>query len=98
MNAGGRDVFLEMTHFGRAGNGQHDQTSLEDPRQRDLALSNLSFSGDAIEQRTRLGEAARGERIPRDETDALAFTISENLFAAAVGQIVAVLHGSHLEE
>ena len=50
--------------------------------------------GDAVEHRARLGEIAGGERKPRDEADAVRLAIIEHVLAAAIDEIVAVLHAS----
>jgi nitrogen PTS system EIIA component len=69
-----------------ARNGKHNRAALENPGE-----SNLARSG------ARLGEATCSKREPGDEADAASLTIIQHVFTAAIDEIVAVLHGSHVE-
>ena len=42
-------------------------------------------------------QIARRQWIPRDEADAVPLAVLQHILAATVGQVVAVLHGSHRE-
>src|SRR5262245_49019754 len=53
--------------------------------------------GDAIENRAGLGESAGRKRKPRNEADAVRLAIVEHVLAAAIDEVVAILHRRHLE-
>ena len=44
-----------------------------------------------------LSQTACSQRIPGDEADAVLLAIIQHVFAAAIDEIVAVLHGRHFE-
>ena len=60
-----------------------------------LALCAL---GDVVQQRAGLGQIAGRQRKPGNETDALLLAIIQHRFAAAIDQIVAVLHRGDRED
>jgi hypothetical protein len=49
----------------------------------------------AIDKTPRLGELAGRERKPRDEADVVRGAIRQYIVAAAVDQVVAILHRRH---
>src|SRR3984957_3477273 len=80
-DAGRRDILLEMGDFARAGDRQHDRTTLEHPGERDLARRGADLLGDRAKHRAGARKIAGGERIPGNEADAMSLTMVEHLLA-----------------
>ena len=97
LDIDGGDILFQMRDPGRAGNGEHDGTALEHPGKRDLARSGVMGLGYGIQDRAAFGETACSQRIPGNEADRVLFAIIQHVFAAAIDEIVAVLHGRQSE-
>ena len=94
----GRDVLVQVGDLRGPRDRQHNRTALEHPGQRDLARRGTVPLGDGVQQRSILGEIARCQRKPWDESDAVLCAIVEHILAGSVDQIVAVLHRRHPED
>src|SRR6267154_927715 len=94
-----RDVLLEVLDARRAGDGEHHGGVPEQPRERHLRGRRVQAPGDARHRAARLREIAREQREPRDEGDALALAMLEDLLRrlrlghrVALDEVVPVLH------
>src|SRR5258708_38942950 len=87
-----RDVLLEVRDLAGAWNWQHDRAAPQHPGERDLTRRRLVFPGDIVERGTRPCEIAGGERVPRNEADAMRLAMVEDLLARAISEVIEVLH------
>ena len=97
LDIDGGDILFQMRDLVSARNGQHDGTALEHPCERDLAWGGVMSLGYGIQDRTTFGETACSQRIPGNEADPVLLAIIQHVFAAAIDEIVEVLHGRHVE-
>jgi hypothetical protein len=58
---------------------QHHGGAAQQPGQRELGVRRVVVLGDLVEQATGLGQVTRGDREPRDEADALALAVVEDV-------------------
>src|SRR5262245_14293477 len=86
------DVFLEMGNPERSRDRQDDRAVLQQPREGDLSCRGPMRLRDASDGAARFRQFAGCEREPRNEADVVLVAIREHRFAAAVDEVVAVLH------
>jgi hypothetical protein len=97
LDIDGGNILFQVHHLRRPRNGERDRTTLENPGERDLARSGRMGLGDRIANRIALDEVARSQRIPGDEPDAAPLAIIQHVFAAAIDEVIAILHRRHFE-
>ena len=81
-----------------AGDRQHHGAAREQPGERDLAGCRGVRGCYVGERSARLGQLAGGQREPGDEADAVLLAVVDDFLGLAVGEVVEVLHGGHLED
>ncbi len=87
-----------MTNLARSRDRQDDGAMSQEPGERDLSRRRSVRLRDAADGAFRSSQPAGGERVPRNEADAVLGAIGELVLARAVAHVVAVLHGRHGKE
>src|SRR6478752_665813 len=96
-DAAGGKVLFEVLDRAGAGDRHHGGGAAKQPGEGHLRGGGAQPGGGLVERAAGPGEFAGRDRSPGDEADAVLLGVVQDIFRAAVRQVVAVLHGGNGE-